>query len=148
MCHQSFHSHSTSASSHSASHYISPVHPCSQCLVLRGSWFRALLPGKILPLVLFGSQLLKMSLQIPQNFTCKKTRRSFALIELDLTCCCLYQLLWKENQVETESGAWQMFPSSPSCSSNINDFLSVGSVHISCVWICTPLLIAEQINLL
>lgn len=146
VCHEHFHSHSTLASSHPASCYLSPVHPCSRCW---GSWLHALLPGKILPEVLFGSQLLKTSLQIPQNFIHKKkTRRSFALIELDLTCCCLYQLLWKENRVETESGAWQTFPSSPCSSSNIDDFLSAGSVCISCAWICMPVLIAEQINLL
>lgn len=92
----------------------------------------------------------------PQKPLCKshkilsvnKTRRSFALVELDLTCCCLYQLLWEENQVERQSGAWQMFPSSPHFSSNVNDFPPVGSVRISCVWICMPLLIAERIKLL
>lgn len=125
---------------------ISPVHPCSRCYEDPGFMFCCL--EKSCPKSFLGSQLLKTSLQIPQNFICKKTRRSFALIELDLTCCCLYQLLWKENQVEIESGAWQVFPSSPRFSSNFNDFLSVGSVHVSCMWICMPLLIAEQINLL
>lgn len=47
--HRCFHSHSTLASSHSASRYIPPAHPCSRCPVPSGCWLRALLPGKIPP---------------------------------------------------------------------------------------------------
>lgn len=61
-------------------------------------------------------------------------------MELDLTCCCLHLLLWEENQIETEPGAWQIFLSSPYSSSNISGFLALGSVHGQ---VFMPLLIAE-----
>lgn len=126
--------------------FLQPFHPLLPTQPLLTSHQRILVPGAVrvpalcsaawenpVPSPFFGSQLLKTSLQIPQNLICKKTpkpnpRRSFALIELDLTCCCLYQLLWKENGVERESGAWQTFSSSPYCSSNVDDFLSVLAV--------------------
>lgn len=67
--HWCFHSHSTVASSYSASRYVLPVRSCSWCCDNPG--FVLCLLEKSCPESFLGPSSLKSSLQIPQNFVCK-----------------------------------------------------------------------------